>query len=526
LHYRMDVEAGEVLDDIEENVSPEKKKDMFPKTISLLDEPQPKKKKTNSLAKYAKLGWGDMVTTRVQTQPEREIRPQPEEDHRRRFEERPAYRDVLPPTPSKPSIANMTPKELHAESCRLMSMQGPKLLQLSNSELKALVIEAVDLETAYKKHFERTNTLIEQVNEMARLEEGKLDSLLQEVTSFPPNDLPPMADILVANVRTLLDNRRKAREPAAMQQPMQLPPEEPVTHVSHPYAAPILAPPSFNPLVPPPGVGLPSGAPPGQPVMLIVNGPPPSFNPSAPPPSLIPSSSALGVVPSVASAPPTDFSIPPPDFSRPPPFLTGGLPSSMSLPPPDFSSSVPPPSMSHSLPLPSIGMSMPPPSMDMSKPPPRMPMVRLVFHDEMSGGQGDSTPPHGQSSSLSAPPPAPHPSLMGGSSTSGGVSSPAYEALNTNVGIQAVVRALSSINSPQRGKSMGVTSSGGGGGGGGGGDQPQSLMSLRLQPPPGTSPLVGGSPRMERPRHDSHTRHVSPSPQKKLMGVSTPVVKK
>lgn len=39
---------------------------------------------------------------------------------------------------------------------------------------------------------------------MARLEEGKLDSLLQEVTSFPPTDLPPLADILVANVRTLL----------------------------------------------------------------------------------------------------------------------------------------------------------------------------------------------------------------------------------------------------------------------------------------------------------------------------------
>lgn len=45
----MDMEAGEVLDEVEENESPEKKKDMFPKTISLLDEPQPKKKKNNRL---------------------------------------------------------------------------------------------------------------------------------------------------------------------------------------------------------------------------------------------------------------------------------------------------------------------------------------------------------------------------------------------------------------------------------------------------------------------------------------------
>lgn len=506
----MDMEAGEVLDEVEENESPGKKFDIFPKAISMLDEPQPKKKKTNSLAKYASLGWGDMVTTRVQTQPERDTRAQqPEEDHRRRYEERPAYRDVPPPAPAKPAIANMTPKELHAESCRLMSMQGPKLLQLSNSELQALVIEAVDLETAYQKHFERTNTLIEQVNEMARLEEGKLESLLQEVTSFPPNDLPPMADILVANVRTLLDNRRKAREPASMQQqPMMQLPEEPLPHVAHPYAAPVLAP-SFNPLVPPPGVGIPTGAATSASNVMLM----PSFNPSAPPP-LIPSSSAGGVAPSGGAAPlPADFSIPPPDFSRPPPFLQGGLPPSMSLPPPEFSSSLPPPTMNHSVPPPSVPMGM-----DLSKPPPRMPMVRLVFHDEMSPGQGEATPPHGQSSSLSAPPPAPHPSMMGAASASGGVPSPAYEALHTNAGIQAVVRVLSSINSPQsqRGKPMGAAPSGGGGAvGGGGGDQPQSLMSLRLQPPPGTSPLVTGSPRVERPRQDSHTRHVSPSPQKK-----------
>ncbi|KAF8367569.1 hypothetical protein PRIPAC_85398, partial [Pristionchus pacificus] len=513
LILKMDMEAGEVLDEVEDNESPEKKKDLFPKTISLLDEPQPKKKKNNILAKYASLGWGDMVTTRVATHPERDTRAQPEEDHRRRYEDRPAYRDMPPPAPSKPAISAMTPKELHTESCRLMSMQGPKLLQLSNSELQALVVEAVELETAYQKHFDRTNTLIEQVNEMARLEEGKLESLLQDVTSYPPTDLPPMADILVANVRTLLDNRRKAREPAAMQQPMMQLPDEPLPHVSHPYAAPILAP-SFNPLVPPPGVG--GAAPPG---MMMVNGPPPSFNPSAPPP-LISSSSASGVSnPSVPPPLPTDFSMPPPDFSRPPPFLSGGLPPSMALPPPEFSTL--PPTMNPSIPPPNTSI---PPPMDLSKPPPRMPMVRLVFHDERSPGQGDATPPHGQSGALSAPPPAPH--LIGSSSVdeswrSGGVASPAYEALNTNAGIQAVVRVLSSINSPQtpmRVKSMGTPS------GGGGGDQPQSLMSLRLQPPPGTSPLVGSSPRVERSRHDSsHGRHVSPSPQKKGNIMSTPV---
>lgn len=117
------MEAGEVLDDIEENESPEKKPDMFPKAISLLDEePQPSKKprKNNryffqtpcdvfsllccfSLAKYASLGWGDMVTTRVQTQSERDSRPQTD-DHRR-YEERPAYRDALISTPSKPSVS-------------------------------------------------------------------------------------------------------------------------------------------------------------------------------------------------------------------------------------------------------------------------------------------------------------------------------------------------------------------------------------------------------------------------------------
>ncbi|GMR53244.1 hypothetical protein PMAYCL1PPCAC_23439 [Pristionchus mayeri] len=510
----MDMEAGEVLDDVEENEAPEKKKDMFPKAISLLDEPQPKKKKTNSLAKYASLGWGDMVTTRVQPQPERDTRAQPEEEHRRRYEERPAYRDAAPPTPSKPAIANMTPKELHAESCRLMSMQGPKLLQLSNSELQALVMEAVELETAYQKHFERTNTLIDQVNEMARLEEGKLESLLQEVTSYAPSDLPPMGDILVANVRTLLDTRRKAREPAAVQQPMPQLAEEPLPHVSHPYAAPVIAP-SFNPLVPPPGVGPPPTAPPS--VMLM----PPSFNPSAPPP-LIPSSSTAGVPPSGAPAPlPADFSIPPPDFSRPPPFLTGGLPPSMSLPPPDFSI---PPTMNHSVPPPALPPSMSLPGMDLSKPPPRIPMVRLVFHDEITPSQGEATPPHPHSSTLSAPPPAP--SLMGNASVSGGgTQSPAYETLNANIGIQAAVRAISNINSPQ---SQRTRASGGGGGGGTGttGDQPQSLMSLRLQPPPGTSPLVGGSPRVERPRHDSHTRQVSPSPQKKTTVVSSPVVKR
>lgn len=47
LILKMDMEAGEVLDEVEDNESPEKKKDLFPKTISLLDEPQPKKKKNN-----------------------------------------------------------------------------------------------------------------------------------------------------------------------------------------------------------------------------------------------------------------------------------------------------------------------------------------------------------------------------------------------------------------------------------------------------------------------------------------------
>lgn len=132
----------------------------------------------------------------------------------------------------------------------------------------------------------------------------------------------------------------------------------------------------------------------------------------------------------------------------------------MALPPPEFSTL--PPTMNPSIPPPNTSI---PPPMDLSKPPPRMPMVRLVFHDERSPGQGDATPPHGQvyllfyffnlcfernvdygmimivfkSGALSAPPPAPH--LMGSSSVdeswrSGGVASPAYEALNTNAGIQ------------------------------------------------------------------------------------------
>lgn len=83
--------------------------------------------------------------------------------------------------------------------------------------------------------------------------------------------------------------------------------------------------------------------------------------------------------------------MPPPDFSRPPPFLSGGLPPSMALPPPEFSTL--PPTMNPSIPPPNTSI---PPPMDLSKPPPRMPMVRLVFHDERSPGQGDATPPHGQ----------------------------------------------------------------------------------------------------------------------------------
>ncbi|GMT27997.1 hypothetical protein PFISCL1PPCAC_19294, partial [Pristionchus fissidentatus] len=533
--FSMDVDEGEVVDDIDEK-SP--KKDMFPKLVTMLDQPVAKKKKTTSLAKYASLGWGDMMTTRVAAppQPERDTRAPPEDDHRRRYDDRSGYAPPAPIAPAKPAISNMTPKELHAESCRLMSMQGPKLLQLSNGELQALVIEAIELEIAYQKHFERTNTLIEQVNEMARLEEGKLESLLHEANSFPPSDLPPLGDILVANVRNLLDNRRKARDPSAfIQQPMMLPPEEPVAHVSHPYAAPVLTP-SFNPLVPPPGVG--GGGPPGAPMMMMMNAPPPSggglvFDPSAPPPSLPPPSSTAAPLP-------TDFSIPPPDFSRPPPPMGGGgapppsilAPPSMIIP---MNTAIPPPDFSSVPLLPTMNPSLPPPSlpMDMSKPPPRMhnPMVRLTFHDEMgSPGQGDATPPHSHSSTLSAPPPAPHPSLMGAPSNerSGGgggvVPSPGFDSIHSNAGIQAVVRVLGMSNSPQRGKPMG--------GGSGQTDrvergEPQSLLSLRLHPPPGTSPLVGGSPRMdrrERERHDSHSnRHISPSPQKKFIP-SHPVV--
>lgn len=45
------------------------------------------------------------MTTRVATHPERDTRAQPEEDHRRRYEDRPAYRDMPPPAPSKPAVS-------------------------------------------------------------------------------------------------------------------------------------------------------------------------------------------------------------------------------------------------------------------------------------------------------------------------------------------------------------------------------------------------------------------------------------